>query len=272
MFRFAFAGCAVMIALPGFAFELGSEIPDIRSAAPAELSAVSASGENACRAPGDLATIGGQIAHDLGWQVLSELVVDGLAVVSFAGQTAPSTSGTCVVTDGNLGIFRGSTLLGLFYTDPTLTAQDGEPLAQIGALEPAGPGRVRVLIGDQLALPLGDLVVNAHEGATLEPVAASTEVCGARAVPDIYGQPILEARDLLGAAGWAPVPVPEDERDPGEFFAANGITEVSHCAGSGMGYCGFNYRNDSGDTLFVVTGGDRAEYAPVLRYEASCGS
>jgi len=50
-------------------------------------------------------TAGGRLATALGWAVTGEVSLDGMDVVSFVGGFAPGTSGSCQMTDGNVGLF-----------------------------------------------------------------------------------------------------------------------------------------------------------------------
>ncbi|MDO5606728.1 MAG: PASTA domain-containing protein [Paracoccus sp. (in: a-proteobacteria)] len=265
------AGSIALLPLTASAYELSATAPGFAVAQPDAVPANPAGdGQNyACwPRPDGFATQGAQLADDHGWNVLSETVADGLAFVSFAGRVVPSTSGTCVMEDGNIAIFRGQNLLGLIYRDATAAPGEDAPQA-IGALQQIQPGVIRILAGDQLALPLADIVLSGTGGAAVHPVSAETTVCGNSVVPNIYGETILDARAALQAAGWQPVRSP-DADPPDEFFTTHDIIEAESCSGTGLGYCSFTYQNAGGDTLTVTTGGDMPEYAPVLAFDAGC--
>ncbi|MDO5647972.1 hypothetical protein [Paracoccus sp. (in: a-proteobacteria)] len=263
---------ACLTALPAAGFDLTSTINGMHAVKLDQLNPNPSGLADECsgRAITDYATQGGQMVYDAGWVVQSELVVNGLSVVSYASALRPMAGAPCAVDDGHLAIFRGRSLLGFYLTDPTMIYPDGSPLEQVGALEQVGPDVVRVSAGGPYLTPFADLHIDAT-GARLTEIATLTTVCGDRQVPNIYGQPILNARAALAEAGWHPVAqTPAPHADP--FFATHNITEVSDCAGTGMGYCGFTYDDSSGNRLTVTTGGDRPEYAPVLSTRADCAN
>lgn len=266
-----YTGTACLIAFPAVGFEFASAIDWIHAVEIDSLNANpgSLAGECSGRAVTDYATQAGQMVSDAGWVVQSELIAGGLTVVSYASSLRPMAGAPCMVEDGQIGIFRGRNLLGFYITDPTMMHPDGSPLEQPGTLEQVSPQVIRVHAGAPYLSPFADLHIDGT-GARLTEIAGLTTVCGDRQVPNIYGQPILEARATLAEAGWQPIPETEADRDAAPFFATHGITEVSTCAGTGMGYCGFTYGDSAGNRLSVITGGDTPEYAPVLSFEAQC--
>ena len=102
-------------------------------------------------------------------------------------------------------------------------------------------------------------------------MAPQETLCGGKAVvPNIYGKPINEARRLLWARGWAPVPTrpaPEAASREGEL-AKRGVTEVEGCSGTGFGYCSYNYRGGGG-LLSVATVGE-GDFPTVSGYSVTC--
>ena len=120
---------------------------------------------------------------------------------------------------------------------------------------------------------MADLRLGADESLTIQPLSAQEAVCrGTASVPNVYGQPINRARDLLARNGWSPV-IPR--RPPGERpdvrvadLIRRGVPEVEDCSGTGFGFCSYNYRGD-GRTLNVTTVGD-GDYPDVSGYAVRC--
>ncbi|MBP0580053.1 PASTA domain-containing protein [Labrys sp. LIt4] len=207
----------------------------------------------------------GRLVADRGWAVTGEAKLGtALRAVSFAGGFEPGTSGTCLVNDGNVGVFDGSKLVALLY------AEKGAK-ATLGRLEALEGGGVRVLDGDYLATPLGDIRSIDDYKFEFNPVAANDSVCGGRAkVPNINNMSIDKARAALRANGW--VPVPSSEQDRADSRVADlvklGVVEAEACSGTGLGYCSYNYRSEAG-TLSVTTAGDN-DYPSVTDYAVKC--
>jgi len=59
-------------------------------------------------------TVAGNLVAARGWSVTNEISRGDLSFVSFAGEVEPGTSGMCIYSHGNVGVFRGSSLLGSF--------------------------------------------------------------------------------------------------------------------------------------------------------------
>ncbi|MDO5642881.1 MAG: hypothetical protein Q4G26_10935, partial [Paracoccus sp. (in: a-proteobacteria)] len=57
-------------------------------------------------------------------------------------------------------------------------------------------------------------------------------------------------------------------------MADEGFPEIQDCAGTGFGFCGFDYRNANGDVLNVTTVGERYEGSgpDVSSYGVTCGN
>lgn len=214
----------------------------------------------------DPATAGGQVAATKGWLVTGELPLGDLTAVSFVADAYFVGSGACEVTDGNVGFFQGDRLVALLY------GTDAESL-MIGWIRPFGTG-LRVLTGD--ALP-GASVDLAYDGATLalSDPAREEPVCnGAANVPGIEGLPIDEARKLVMAQGWQPIPGnPEDQAfGIAADLAGLGVPEVESCAGTGFGFCAYAYQGPVG-SLRVITAGEGGESGglPIVSgYDVAC--
>lgn len=198
-----------------------------------------------------------------GWTVTGEVrLASGEQAVSFAGRFEPGTSGSCLVSEGNVAIFRDGALLAIAYAPKG--AND-----TIGQVLPLADGQARIWSGDYLRQPLADLRVEDGTVA-LVPLAAQEVLCGGRAVvPNIYGLSIDKARKLLEAKGWTPLrgekPAPESREAD---LVKLGIVEVDSCSGTGFGFCSFGYKGPGGG-LSVTTVGD-GEYPAVSGYDAAC--
>lgn len=207
----------------------------------------------------------GRVVAGRGWAVTGEAKLGtSLRAVSFAGGFERGTSGTCQVNDGNVGVFDGSKLVALLYAEKGAE----QSLGRIEALEGGG---VRVLGGDFLPTPLGDIRSIDDYKFEFNPVAASDGVCGGRAkVPNINNMPIDKARAALRANGWMPVPSSEQDRTDNRVadLVKLGVVEAEACSGTGLGYCNFNYRGEAG-TLSVTTVGDN-DYPSVSDYDVKC--
>lgn len=203
----------------------------------------------------------------LGWTITGEARLGSFTVVSFAGGFEPATSGTCIVQNGNVGIFnQEGGLVALAY------ARRGSK-ASIGRVSALEGGAVRVWDGDPPGMPVAD-IERADGGYLLRlgALAANETFCRGRAsVPNIYGMGIDKARRALIQRGWTPVP---SQPSPDERFGrekdlrARGVVEVDGCSGTGFGYCRFGYKGAAG-TLSVTTMGDD-EFPIVAGYGAEC--
>lgn len=211
-------------------------------------------------------TAAGRAAAAQGWHVTAEAPLGDLTAVSFVGSATPSTSGTCELHDGNVGLWSGDQLTALVY------GEDPKALL-IGSLRPFGSG-IRILSGDLLAATTADL---AYDGLSLSvtPPASEEPVCNATAtVPWIENQPIDRARKLLMQSGWTPVPGDPETQSFGmaQDLLAAGVVEVGDCSGTGFGFCAFTYTAQAG-TLSVITageGGEDGSLPPVVRYGVEC--
>ncbi len=217
----------------------------------------------------EAATPAGRVVEGKGWAVTAELPLGPLTAVSFVGTQLQGTSGSCAFLNGNVGLFEGAELLAIIYGTNT-----EDPL--IGRIEPFAANAVRIWDGDLLPQPVADLQIFTDGYVQVMPLASSEQFCGgARFMPLIYGLQIGEARDLLAQAGWSPVDHGAPEGRPDERSAAlagAGIIEAESCAGTGFGFCAFDYTAGL-DLASVVTAGEGPEGgSPVVAgYSVSCG-
>ena len=212
-------------------------------------------------------TDAGREVRAAGWSVTGEARLGPLTAVSFAGGFEPATSGTCVVQDGNIGIFNAEGgLVAIAY------ARRGSK-ASIGRVSALESGALRVWDGDPPGMPIAD-IERQESGYLLRlgALAAKETLCRGRAsVPNIYGMGIDKARAALIQSGWTPVP--GDQGEDSRFgrekdLRKHGIVEVEGCSGTGFGYCNYVYKGAAGK-LTVTTIGD-GEFPTVSAYGAEC--
>ncbi|WP_419898571.1 PASTA domain-containing protein [Roseomonas sp. USHLN139] len=218
--------------------------------------------------PGE--TPAGRLVSRAGWAVTGEEKLGRLQAVSFAGEFQPGTSGSCEIRQGNVALFEGEQILAVAYARPGARRSIGAILP----LEIAGqPGGLRLWDGDFLSQPLADLRAQPDGTLALQPLAPEETRCQGRVtLPNLYGKPITEARRLLQARGWTPVPGERQGSDIGgreEALAQAGVVEVDSCSGTGFGYCRFGYRSGSA-LLDVTTVGDNP-VPSVSDYGVRCG-
>lgn len=206
----------------------------------------------------------GKKVASAGWGVTGEERIGRFQAVSFAASFEPSTSGTCFVGKGNVGIFDGGELIALAY------AAGGSDMS-IGSVHPFENDGLRIWDGGVLAGPVADIRSAGNRLSVVE-LASEERFCrGKSVVPKIYGMPIGKARQALLRNGWSPVPYAGTE---GRWLreaelAKAGFEEVASCAGTGFAFCGFDYKR-SGARLTVVTAGED-EQPLVSGYQVECG-
>lgn len=208
-------------------------------------------------------TPGGHMARSLGWLITGEAVLGSFTAVSFAGSFEPATSGTCIIRDGNVGLFnRAGDLVALAY------AAKGSNVS-LGRVEEV-EGAVNVRDGEPPHSPVAR--IDLQSGGyllRLGALAAQEKVCGGRAVvPNIRNQTIDKARRALIEAGWTPVPGDPANAGREADLRKRGVPEVDGCSGTGFGYCSFNYKGPAGK-LDVTTIGD-SDFPTVSDYSVQC--
>lgn len=196
----------------------------------------------------------GKAVAGLGWVVGSEARLGSYQVVSFASAFQLSRSGICAVRNGNIAIFAGGRLVALAYGN---SAESG----LLGRVQPIDGGGLSVWRGDDPRVALGELRDQAGTLRLSAAAAAGGErVCSGKAVlPSLDGKTIKDARAVLSAQGWTPLPATDmpggtapNQYDRASKLVKNGFVEAETCAGTGAGNCIFNYRSAAG-TLGVIT-------------------
>lgn len=214
---------------------------------------------------------GGRLADRNGWIVTSETKLGTYDAVTFVGGLDPATSAACFHQDGNLAIFDGSRLEAIAYRQHSsknpLTIGDQGVEDSLGSADQIDERKIRLYYGLPSA-PFADVVL--RDGISIEQTGKEDRVCGGAAVvPNIYNEDIRQARKRLIAYGWRPQK-PTEELNGGidEDLKKQGVVEVEACAGTGFGYCAFNYEHKKGFGLRVISAGDDPN---VIGYEAHCG-
>lgn len=219
----------------------------------------------------DNRSVGAEAVSAAGWLVTNQYGQGAFDYVSFVGRATPGTSGSCLYEDGHVAVFRGEELLAVVSP----AADSDRDIGMIVGWQ--DQGGVRIFDGEYLPAPLADLKVHAENLALVRPVATRDSFCGGRIeVPNVYGLPIHQARILLLDEGWglhqAQSLAPSD---PASDIAQGegGLPEIQGCAGTGFGYCNFQYDwADGVATLTLTTAGDWPEGSspPVVNYGAEC--
>lgn len=145
--------------------------------------------------------------------------------------------------------------------------------------EPAGKVGSELRVGEWQVARARVLATDA--GLELTDLPALDAYCGGAAkVPRIEGLSLPQARAKLLAQGWHGVQ-PDREEGAERFLGGlieAGYPEVVDCAGTGQGYCSFEYAADAGHGLAVTTAGEHGEddgkaYWPtVVGSEVTCAA
>lgn len=215
----------------------------------------------------DPETPGGRKIAAGNWAVTSEVTRDDLSIISFAGKVSPGTSGSCLLEDGNIAIYRDEDLLALIYATGDARG--------IGTVEETDSGWLRIWDGEWLSAPLADLRLYG-DLAIVRPVAESDSLCDdANRTTTVFGLPIHIARTVLSTDGWQPL-IPSERPEGIPYFRDSlikaGLPEVQDCSGTGFGYCSFEYEAENGAVLSVTTAGEGEEGSTpvVVGYGVQC--
>jgi hypothetical protein len=250
------------------AVAVSTAIPDVRIAAVRELPSpkqVFPVSENCSNDVIEPRSAGGKDALAKGWHVNGEVPLGDLEAVSIFNEAGDGTSGLCLIIDGNVVVYRGGQLLAIAYGERV-----EDTVGILGGVSATGfANRVRLWPGSE-GSPVADLVLTSG-GLAVSQIAEEEPACDGRVtLPNIYDLDIGKARARLMQHGWIPVPALADEIDTWDRvkeMRAKGWVEVQGCSGTGMGYCGLDYRHASGATLSVTTAGDESS---VIYYSAQC--
>lgn len=210
-------------------------------------------------------TPAGKQARSLGWRVGNEGSFGPLTIVSVLRKAVHGPGGECQAIDGRLLLFD--------HGRPIATIVTVSPDSyQFGSWKKTTRGALRLETGLREP-PYGDLYIQ-EQDIDIEPLPPSDTGCnGQKTVPNIFGKPIKDAREILRRAGWEPIPMhrqPPVVNSNGmgdvwveeDYFYRDGITEVTNCDHRGL--CVFQYRSGRA-TVVVYTQGE-----PVTAYDLNC--
>ncbi|QWF17934.1 hypothetical protein [Lysobacter capsici] len=214
-------------------------------------------------------------AEAAGWTVFAERDWAGYRAVGVARAGTHLAGMGCVFPDGQVLLFRDGrpvvqvvdTQAGQEASDSGLQSlEDGVPgpSAESSQLARRDDADAELRVGDWNGRQLARIVVGADGGLELTALPAMDSFCGQRAkLPRLEALALPLARERLLAQGWQarPSDPAADEGEDGMRDALRGLgfPEVEGCAGTGMGYCNYHYRNAAGDALQLTTAG---EYVP----------
>jgi hypothetical protein len=204
---------------------------------------------------------GGKIAMKRGWRVVQETKFHQFEVVLIVRGLEKMTSSRCASIDANVAFFNGDQLVGVLYPK----GKDG---ISIAAIEPVG-AHLRVWSPDPLVQGQATL---AGTSLTFDDVTGNDSVCaGKYQVPPVFSRNYSEARRMLIAAGWVPVPpTPEPNEYPFVTEYRKRFPEVESCSGTGWDECGSSFAARHGAaTLGIAFFGDGDDPA-VSGYSVAC--
>ena len=269
--------------------EVRGEFPGLRLEA---LSALPSPGEAALPSEADSSGCGAaalsqeaSLADRAGWTVFADEEWNGYRVVGISHPAAMLAGIGCTYPGGRVLFFReGRPVAQLF--DPKADASETDSGLQ-GLWNPA-KDQAPAMEGAAGELRVGSLHASRARvlarGQALE-LAALPELdryCGGQApVPRTEGLDLSKARARLFAQGWRGDP-PQREEGAENFLGGmiQAFPEVEDCAGTGLGYCRFAYRNEAGHGLVLITAGeyqaaegDQKGYEPsAVGYDVSCAA
>ncbi len=259
---FAGTSCLAGMAMAASPLTVSSSVPELRIATLQALPKAprGAPLDDFCKNKGITPTTpGGKAAAAAGWTVTSEETLGSYTAVGIFSRGGNGTSGICLIQNGNIAVWQGSQLLAVVYDTPS-SAEAGRS-GRVGGVTPVEGLPAKVRIWDWIgAGPTADLVLDKGQ-LQVRKIAPSDSVCSGRnTVPNVYGAAVPQARRTLAAKGWKPqAPTGDDvdiPHDPATRYRKQGMPEFESCSGTGMGYCGLNYRHANGARLMVTTIGD----------------
>jgi len=192
-----------------------------------------------------------------GWKVFAEREWQGYRVVGVALAPGVLAGMGCTAGAGRLLFFRDGQAVAQVF-EPGARADEGDSGVQ--GFDDGEDARAR---GGDAALGVFDWAVQrarvrAEDGALrLTALPPTDRYCGGRAVvPRVEGVALPQARERLLAQGWRAAPPAREEPGFVRDLVEAGYPEVEDCAGTGLGFCSFAYRNEAGDRLTLVSAGE----------------
>ena len=213
--------------------------------------------------PCEMSPAEGEFAQQIeamGWAILSEISLEQFHLVTFAGHLTQGTSGMCRVLNSFVGVFEDKQFIGVIRSENELDADIG----WMGFIQ---DGVIRLSSGEFISSPTADIRV-VDDTLTFGPVSDFTSHCGGQTgVPNVIGQSIIDAREVLFRNGFRPAKTSPGDWGTEARLQANGISEVDGCSG-GPAYCMFRYEDDY-SRVSVVTQGEQ-EFPNVVRFWVDC--
>jgi hypothetical protein len=213
-------------------------------------------------------TTAGKQAAKAGWYVTSEVQAAGYTSVGAFSRGEQGTSGTCMIEDGNIAIYRGDRLVAIVFGNPP----GAEPTGLIGGVaSTSDPKRIRISDWTPVDFENADIHFKKNTIAVV-PLPEKETACGGIVIPNIRSMSIPKARKMLSGFGWRPAVFGQnaqegDGYDGASDYRKEGLSEFETCSGTGYGFCSVRYEHGNGAKLDVVTAG---EEATVARYQIQC--
>lgn len=199
-----------------------------------------------------------------GWAILSEVKYAQYLLIGFAGNLEAGTSGSCLISQSNIAVFRNSEFLGIIYLE-------SKSDTQIGELRLMDGGFIRIFSGSHIQMPVADIRL-VEDRLKIELISEFTSYCSGKSlIPNVYGMDIREGRKMLFELGYQPT----ESKDRSliswrEYLVEDGISEVEACSGTGFAFCRFAYEND-GSHVALVTAGEN-NFPTIVRTMIDCKS
>jgi hypothetical protein len=196
-----------------------------------------------------------RLGHEIarrGWHITSEVSVGGYIAVAFVRSLVAGTSGICYPVEGHVAISGRDGAMAIISNAREPLPEDYVEESGIGEIHLVpGSGGLRITDNTGPSPPIADVRIDAG-GVHVVPVAARDAICHGRAsIPNVFGQTMPAATQLLGRHGWSAIRTRQSLRD---------------CSGTGVGYCIFTYVQGR-RSVDLVTAWETHE---VVRYTPHC--
>ena len=165
------------------------------------------------------------------------------------------TSGTCLISDGNVVLYRKDRPLAIVYEPPHPENEGG----LVGGVIPTlTAGRLRISDWTPPGFVHADIELR-PDAVHVVPVAALETACGSVGLPNVRGMDVPAARKALASHGWKPADFNGQDDNPHDHatrLREAGLSEFETCSGTGYGFCAVRYTHAGGAVLDVTTTGD----------------
>lgn len=195
--------------------------------------------------------------------MVSEASLGGHRLITFAASSSRGPAGLCEFTGGNLGVFEGGRLVGLFWSHAKGDSPFGRLQIDCEGVVDLHSSTFPVVPTAEIVRLQGDLVLRARP-ATLAGCGGAVEV------PQLWLAPIGTLRDSLIALGWTPMS-PSAQDPVSAEMQAQGFPETESCSGTGANYCSYDYVRPEARLRVISLGELGPGYQPsVADYELNC--